>query len=284
MISAKHKFTSLKGDGSDGTLLRPSNWNDEHSITLGANTLVGRISAGTGDAEEIPLTTYMAGLLNTADLAALAALLGLPTTGDFKLTIKATADAGWVMCNDGTISKLGAGGTARANDDCLALYTALYALPDAYAPVIGGRGGAGAAVDWGAGKAIALTKMLGRSLAIAGAGTGLSVRALGAFLGEEAHALTALENASHAHGVFIRDPGHAHTTNAATNVISNNWAQGGAGSGYTTATVHSNTTGIHANSVSGGTAATDDATALQGNGDPHNNMQPTSFLNVMVKL
>ena len=28
-----HKFVSAVGDGGDATLVRPSNWNDEHSIT-----------------------------------------------------------------------------------------------------------------------------------------------------------------------------------------------------------------------------------------------------------
>ena len=29
-MSVKHKFVSAKADGGDATLVRPSNWNDEH--------------------------------------------------------------------------------------------------------------------------------------------------------------------------------------------------------------------------------------------------------------
>ena len=33
----KHKFTSAKADGADATLVRPSNWNDEHAFAGGVN-------------------------------------------------------------------------------------------------------------------------------------------------------------------------------------------------------------------------------------------------------
>lgn len=54
-ISVKHKFQSAKPDSSDASLIRPSNWNDEHSITLASARLLGRATAGTGVAEEISL-------------------------------------------------------------------------------------------------------------------------------------------------------------------------------------------------------------------------------------
>lgn len=52
-VSLKHKFQSAKPDGADATIVRPSNWNDEHDLTLATGKLVGRSSAGTGSAEEI---------------------------------------------------------------------------------------------------------------------------------------------------------------------------------------------------------------------------------------
>lgn len=52
-ISLKHLFTSGKADGTDSTLVQPSNWNAEHVLQLAANRLVGRTTAGTGNAEEI---------------------------------------------------------------------------------------------------------------------------------------------------------------------------------------------------------------------------------------
>jgi hypothetical protein len=52
-LSLKHSFNSPKSDGTDATLVQPSNWNAEHSLTLGTAKLVGRTTSGTGAAEEI---------------------------------------------------------------------------------------------------------------------------------------------------------------------------------------------------------------------------------------
>lgn len=52
-VSLKHKFTSAKSDSADASLIRPSNWNDEHDLTLATDRLLGRDTTGTGAAEEI---------------------------------------------------------------------------------------------------------------------------------------------------------------------------------------------------------------------------------------
>ena len=58
MVSIKHKFISAKPDGADSSLLRPTNWNDEHNLVLASSSrLLGRTSAGAGAAEEIALST-----------------------------------------------------------------------------------------------------------------------------------------------------------------------------------------------------------------------------------
>lgn len=59
-VSLKHKFQSAKPNGVDSTLIQPSNWNDEHALTLAGNRLLGRITAGNGDAEEIGLGAGLA--------------------------------------------------------------------------------------------------------------------------------------------------------------------------------------------------------------------------------
>ncbi|QLH38148.1 MAG: hypothetical protein HWD60_03070 [Defluviicoccus sp.] len=206
------------------------------------------------------------------------------TTGDVKATFKASADPGWVMMNDGSIGNSGSGATARANADCAALFALLWStVAHAWAPLQDASGtpvgrGASAASDWSALRRLVLPKALGRALCAAGWGTGLTARALGETLGEEAHALTLAESAAHSHGAgsLVTDSVGAHTHSINTHgTISGgtaDWLSGPAtGSGST------GSAGAHTHALSG-------ATASAGGGQPHNTLQPSLFLNVMVKL
>lgn len=68
-VSLKHAFTSAKADGGDTTLVQPSNWNAEHTLTMATNKLLGRSTAGTGAAEEISIgvgLTLSAGTLTAS--------------------------------------------------------------------------------------------------------------------------------------------------------------------------------------------------------------------------
>jgi hypothetical protein len=56
-ISLKHSFTSAVADEGDTSLVRPSNWNAEHTLTLATSRILGRTTAGTGAAEEISVGT-----------------------------------------------------------------------------------------------------------------------------------------------------------------------------------------------------------------------------------
>lgn len=80
------------------------------------------------------------------------------STGDIKFTLKTAADPGWVLCAAGTIGKSGSAATARANDDCRALFALLWTDAGKSAPV-SGRRGSSAAADWKAGKVIDLRKL-----------------------------------------------------------------------------------------------------------------------------
>lgn len=206
-----------------------------------------------------------------ADVQAVLAELRLlaPQTGDLKLSMNTTAPAGWVACNDGTIGDASSGASTRANADTAALYALLWSgVSDTYAPVTTGRG-VSAAADFAAHKPLALTKMLGRALALAGAGATLTSRALGETAGEETHALTSGENGPHTH--TITDPGHTHTIFGAVSGSgpgSGTFLASVSGGGNTVSASH--TTGISVDSAGSGTA--------------HNNMQPTSFLHAFLKL
>lgn len=76
-ISLKHQFTSNVADSGDTTLVQPSNWNAEHTLTAAANTLLGAVSAGA--VSEITCTAAGRAILDDADAAAQRTTLGLGT-------------------------------------------------------------------------------------------------------------------------------------------------------------------------------------------------------------
>lgn len=255
------------------------------------------------------LRDYLSGLFGTdgVPLSAVVAL-GAWTTGDVKLTLKTAADTGWVLCNDGTIGNAASGGTTRANADTVALFTLLWNnVADAQAAVSGGRG-ANAAADYAANKTIALTKMLGRAFGASGAGAGLTSRVLGLATGVETVALSTAELAAHTHtGPSHTHTGGSHTHGGTTGTQSANHTHNqqadtllGAGGGATGAggspagnqggtTSGDNSTHTHSFTTdAGGNVATDaagtGATGSTGSGTAHQNMQPTAFVNAMIKL
>lgn len=209
----------------------------------------------------------ISGITGTVLQAVLAELRALgPQAGDFMLSLNSTTRSGWVPCNDGTIGDATSGATTRANADTLALYTVLWdEVSNTYAPVTTGRG-VSAAADFAAHKPIALTKMLGRALAVAGTGSGLSARTLGQTVGAETHTLTLLEAPSHSHG----GGNHLHTVVSLAN------GTNASGEGTTRKT---NVIDGTFNTSSSGTII-----ITQGNDQPHNNVQPTSFLHAFLKL
>lgn len=58
-VSLKHTFQSAKSDSADTTIVQPSNWNEEHELTLATNKVLGRATAGTGAAEELSIGTAL---------------------------------------------------------------------------------------------------------------------------------------------------------------------------------------------------------------------------------
>ena len=198
------------------------------------------------------------------------------TTGDVKVTLKASADTGWVMGDDGTIGNGSSGGSTRANADTEALFTLLWTnVTNTYAPVSTGRG-ASAAADFAANKTITLTKALGRTLAVAGSGSGLTARALGETLGEESHTMTEAELFQHTHAATVTDGGHAHVQRHHTS---------GAGTGTNVSGSAFDASPTNDNiSTASATTGISVANANTGSSTAFNVMQPTSFFNIMVKL
>jgi len=203
---------------------------------------------------------------------------GAFTTGDAKLTLKTTADVGWVMMNDGTIGSASSGAGTRANADCQALFTLLYTnINDANAPVLTSAGvttnratQGTAAAAWAANCRMSLTRQLGRTLGIAGAGSGLTSRALGSFLGEEAHAQTVAEMAAHTHGA------------SANTTFGYLWNAPGVTITYGAEQPQVATVAVQ--NLFGYTNGVNVSITGNGSGTPFNVMQPTSFWNIMIKL
>lgn len=217
--------------------------------------------------------------------AALEQLRALgPQTGYGQLTLNTVAAPGWVMMDDGTIGPAGSGASTRGNNDCEALYKLIYAVcSNTWAPVTGGRG-ANSNTDWLAGKPIALTRQLGRAIAIAGVGAGLTNRQIGAFYGVEKHALSGGEIAEHYHDVYMHDPQHAHNDNRfAPGAQTAAGPQSPGGSNQADGNTGPASTGITIRDAAGG-GGNENRTAPAGSGDEHENMQPSAFWNVQIKL
>lgn len=226
------------------------------------------------------LDTLNAGKLDAADID----LQAKWSTGDVKLTMKTVADAGWVMFNDGTIGDASSG-ASYANASAQALFVLMFDnMVDGNAPILTSAGSAttraaqsNAASAWAANCRISLPKALGRAIAIAGAGSGLTSRALGAIVGGETNTLITanLPPYTPAGSVQITDPGHAH------GYVANYQAIGSIPPGGNDGRIRHNE--VTSPATTGITAAFS-GTAQGGTSVPVSNMQPTTFLNAMVKL
>lgn len=194
-----------------------------------------------------------------------------PRTGDIKSsyvsnplsTAANLALKGWVPMNDGSIGNVGSGATTRANKDTFQLFKTIWdGVTNFWAPTQDSGGtpvsrGASAVADFVALRRLVLPLSLGRALAAAGTGTGLTARTLGQNLGSETITLNAM-------------PGHTHNGSGGTSFVMSTGGGlqfGAAGAPATTAAITGTVTG-----QSGGGSAAD------------GNMPPTSFFNVYIKL
>jgi hypothetical protein len=92
-ITVKHKFVSAIPDGTDTTIVRPSNWNDDHD-------LVGTVPVANGGTGATTLTGYVIG----NGSAAMTASTTIPNTAVTGLGTISTQNANAVAITGGTMS------------------------------------------------------------------------------------------------------------------------------------------------------------------------------------
>lgn len=279
-ISIKHKFTSAKSDPPDATIVRPSNWNDDHKLTMASGRVLGRLTDGDGDAEELTLERIVTWVRES---------LGA-TTGDVKWAYRTGELDGWVRLNGRTIGPSGSAATERANDDTEALYKLIWNnFSNTLNPVTGGRGGS-ADTDWAAGKPIALPDARDRGIiGVSNMGATAASRIAASYFaaggattagssgGVDGVALAANQMPQHNHSVSLTtSSAGAHSHKYGEAVLGG----GPAGSGVRNKGVNevsTSTDGAHTHTVSGNTG---DA----GSGAEHNNMPPFISMTGYIKL
>lgn len=98
-VSNKHAFTSAIPDGTDATLVRPSNWNAEHVLQLTGPALIGTSATGAEqNAGEITLGAGLAFSGNSiiSTVAGSRARIGPPTIANATTTTE-TIVAKWIL-------------------------------------------------------------------------------------------------------------------------------------------------------------------------------------------
>lgn len=102
-VSLTHTTVATGEDAGNGEI-RKAQWNENHTLTMATNKLLGRATAGDGAVEEIDLTAAGRALLDDADAAAQRTTLGVGTGDSPQFAAVNVGHAG-----DTTLSRAAAG-------------------------------------------------------------------------------------------------------------------------------------------------------------------------------
>lgn len=265
-LTITHSFATAKSDDLDTSLIRPADWNANHSIQMDTNKLVGRQTAGAGDAEEIDCTGFGRELLALNSLEELGDILGI-IVGEIKDYAGSSAPSGYLLCYGQAISRttysllFAAIGTTYGVGNG----TTTFNLPDLRGRVVAGQD------DMGGASANRLTN------AVSG---GINGDNLGGVGGSEYHQLQDYELAEHNHSAgsyeTSTDGNHTHSYTryqSRINVDVDNaenkdvWDD--------TSSSSTGSSGSHNHDVDG-------FSGDEGDDIPHNNVQPTFILNKII--
>jgi microcystin-dependent protein len=237
-------------------------------IAANANALATLVSASITDTTATGRT-----LMTSVSTDAALASLNAWSTGDAKFTLKTVADTGWMMADDSTIGPTGSGAT-HTGTLYQPLFNLLFAnIVDADAALLTSAGGATTRAAQGTTAAawtnlcrMSIPKTLGRALGVAGSGSGLTARALGHVVGAETMTLATANLPPYTPGGTVSSPSQtAIMTTAGSRNVPNT------GASYL---------GGDSSSISFSFAGT----AQGGTSTPIDKMEPTTFLNLMIKL
>jgi len=227
----------------------------------------------------------------------------LARTGDLKPFYGTSSiPSGWVRANGRTLGSATSGATERANADAEDLFLHLW-TEDSTLSVSSGRGGS-AAGDWAANKTIALPDFRERTLVgLATMGNsdaglvadslvdgGETSSTLGATAGADDVALTEANLAAHDHDAGeLLMPNHGHPVRTSVDNADSSDLTGGVmlrGTNVSTKVAYTGTPSDTAGQQVGGsgTASITGSTADAGSGTAHNNMQPSMFVSILIKL
>lgn len=199
------------------------------------------------------------------------------STGDLKPTHKVSADPSWILWSDGTIGDGSSGASIRANADTAALFALYWTnYSNTLCPVSSGRG-VSAVADYAAHKTITLPVGAGRVFGLAGAGSGLTSRTVGSSVGGEILTLIRSDLPNASITVTVTDPGHVHSIAL--------WNSSGVGGGAAIS-ASSNINVITSTTTASATTGITAAFNMNGNvtQTTPSLMQPTTFINMMIKL
>ncbi len=287
-IAITHPFVSAKGDGTDATLVRPSNWNATHSTSMATANLLGRLTAGVGAFEEIAITALIAAALNSASGAAFLTAIGAGGffTGDIKARYGTGALTGYVRLNGNTIGSATSGAGERANADTQTLFQYLWDTDPNL--VVGAGRGVSSIADWNANKSITLPDLRGRTIAgLDGMGFTLAGRLtstyttgtpdlLGSGAGAESQTLTLAQLPTGITGTVSVGAGGAAIPFVNPPLLNQIITAPGPGPNTNAP--------VSAQSWTSATSLTGTMTSNNTGGNPHPNVQPTLLMTWYIKL